>query len=209
MRGFFIKKNLLLITIFAVSCSSTSQIIKTTPNNPTGYTFEFNIQQVGDVIRKEFLNKPGYRYMLLDFPEKESIYYDRVKDLFSTKGNSNDFYLHNFGDRIGESKIYFSSKTFKSSEPTRDKVKKGDPLDYYAEFHLHLTLIDSTHTKVAIFTINPMVVTGEKLLPSFPHFGANPKYKSVPPSTIEEYEILLKIGKGLGVEDTMPKLMMP
>ena len=197
---------LLLVTVFAVSCSSTSQIIKTTPNNQTSYTFEFKIQQVSEVIKKGFLNLPGYRYMQLEY-SGQNVLSSSAKKLFENTSNQNDFYL-SYSGSIGESKIYFSKKTFKSSYK-RIKVKKGEPLDYYAEFHLHLTQIDSIHTKVDIYTINPRVVTGEKLLPSFPHFGANPQMKSVPLSTIEEYEILLKIGKGLGVEEKMPKMVEP
>lgn len=176
-----------------MGCSATSQIIKTTPNNPTSYTFEFNLQQVSEFIKKEFLNRPGYRYMQLEYFGQD-VLSSSAKKLFENKSNQNDFYLH-YSSAIGKSKIYFN--------------KKGEPLDYYAEFHLHLTVIDSINTKVEIFTTDPRVVVGRDLFPSLPHLVRMDKTKSVPPSTIEEYEILLKIGKGLGVKEKMPKLVEP
>lgn len=185
---------LLLVMFFLVCCSSTSQIIKTTPNNPRSYVFDSNILQVKAIIKNEFLNKPGYRYMQLEYSGQDIILSSVAKKLFENESNQNDFYLH-YSSSIGKSKIAFD--------------KKENPLDYYAEFHLHLTAIDSTHTKVEVFTIDPKVVVGRELLPSLPHLVRMDKTKSVPPSTIEEYEILLKIGKGLNVGDKMPKLIMP
>jgi len=208
MQSILIKTSL-WVMLFTANCyPSSSQTMKVAPQNPTSYTFMFNIREVRDAIMKEFLKLPGYRYMKLDYVGKDVILSETAKEIFQSKDNQNDFYL-GYSGSIGESKIYFSNKMFKSSGPGRAKVNKGEPLDYYAEFHLHLESIDSTHIRVEIFTINPRVVVGEKLLPSFPHFGSNPKIKSVQRSTIEEYEILLRIGKGLGVDDKMPKIKLP
>ena len=81
-------------------------------------------------------------------------------------------------------------------------------LDYEAWFYLHLESIDETHTKLTITTFEPMLIVGRDLLPSPPHFGRGYKKMTVEPSTIEEYEILLKIGNLVGEKD-MPPLILP
>ena len=81
-------------------------------------------------------------------------------------------------------------------------------LDYRVSFYLHLENIDENHTKVSIKTIEPNVIVGNDLLPSPPHFIRNYKIMVVEPSTIEEYEILLEIGKLIG-EKEMPLLILP
>jgi hypothetical protein len=188
------KNNWKLFSVFfiIVGCACSIKIAKPIPNNPINYIFDYKMQFVKEAIMEQFLEKPGYRFMRLEYPERDVILSSGAKKVF--KLNKNDFYLDALSSSIGKSKIYFG--------------RKGKPLDYYADFHLHLVAIDSTHTKVEISTIDPKVVIGEKLFPSLPHFGANPKYKSVAPSTIEEYEILLLIGKGLG-QRNMPKLKEP
>lgn len=194
MKRNSIKTCLLLVAGFAMYHPSTSQSMKSAPDNPTSYIFEFKIQTVSETIKKEFLRPPGYRYMQLEYFGKDVILSSTAKKVFQDSNNRKDYYLH-YSNSIGKSKICFN--------------RKGYALDYYAEFHLHLTAIDSTQTRVEILTIDPKVVTGRNILPSLPHLVRMDKTKSINPSSIEEYEILLKIGKSLGVEEKMPKIKLP
>ena len=86
--------------------------------------------------------------------------------------------------------------------------ENGDSLNYLAGFYLHIEEIDSTHTKVSIMTIDPKVVLRRELLPSLPHMVRMDKTMSVDPSTIEEYGILLEIGRLVGEKD-MPSIYLP
>jgi hypothetical protein len=92
---------------------------------------------------------------------------------------------------VGESQVYF---------------KDGQPLIYYADFHIHLTPLDSKKTRVEIFTYGSSVVTGvdESWSPHGPAFI----FVNVDPTTIEQYQILLGIGQQLRMTN-MPPLVTP
>jgi hypothetical protein len=111
------------------------------------------------------------------------------------KRNEDDFYLHSYNDPFKPSALYV------------DSSKVGYP--YVAEFYIHLTAIDSFSTSVSIKTFNSVIAIGHSIIPNFHNGGYLGGSKKVPPSTIEEYEILLRIGKALGVESQMPKLVLP
>ena len=117
-----------------------------------------------------------------DFPEN-------VADIFSLPENKEDFYLYSeFIPWISESYIY-------------------PGLKYDASFHLHINKIDEGHTELIIKTIKPRVITGKEFWPSFPHFSRDYKYHDVELSTIEEYEILYKIGQS--INEDMPQVQYP
>lgn len=181
--------------VFAIcmiaSCSSKVRRIAHAPNNPTEYCYNASLNEVKAAIVKEFLLMPGYRYMRLEYRGKDVILSSKAEQIFKIKSNENDFYL-NYSGSIGKSKIYFD--------------KNGKALDYFVEFHLHLIPLNESYTKVEIKTIDPKVGVGRETLPSLPHLVRMIKTKSVPPSSIEEYEILLKIGKGLCLGKNMPAL---
>ena len=56
--------------------------------------------------------------------------------------------------------------------------------------------------------VNPKVCTGTTLLPTLSFMQRAWTYKAVPATTVEEYEILLMIGKELN-EENMPELKIP
>ncbi|MDP1726284.1 MAG: hypothetical protein Q8M15_05835 [Bacteroidota bacterium] len=177
-----------------LGCANSAMLLsKTPPRNPVNYTFKASLLQVQNAIKNAFAKLPGYRYMQLEYNDKETVS-SKAKATLSLKSNENDFFLHYSGS-IGKSKIYFD--------------KNGVALDYYAAFHLHVIFMDSLHTQVEVKTINPQVGIGKKALPSAPHMVRMEKTKVVRPSTIEEYEILLRIGTELGVVANMPKLALP
>jgi hypothetical protein len=106
-------------------------------------------------------------------------------------GTENDAYLSGGGTCIGESKTYF---------------KDDQPLIYFADFHIHLTALDERKTRVEIFTYGSYVVTG--LDESWSPHGPSLISAEVDPTTIEQYQILLDIGRQLGAKE-MPPLLTP
>ncbi|MGA3266720.1 MAG: hypothetical protein ABSE16_07855 [Verrucomicrobiota bacterium] len=113
------------------------------------------------------------------------------KNLLTKAGNENDAYLFGSTSPVSESQVYF---------------KDGQPLIYYADFHIHLTALGAKKCSVDIFTYDSSVVAGvdESWSPHGPSFI----FVEVPPTTIEQYQILLGIGQQLGVTN-MPPLVVP
>jgi len=73
---------------------------------------------------------------------------------------------------------------------------------------LHIKSIDGLHSQITVTTIDSKIVIGKEMIPKPPHFVRKDKTLAVEPSTIEEYEILLEIGKLVG-EKGMPPLSLP
>jgi hypothetical protein len=114
-----------------------------------------------------------------------------AKGLLAKTGNENDAYIYGDARPIGESPIYF---------------KDGQPLIYYADFHIHLTAISPKKIRVEIFTYGSSVITG--LDKSWSPHGPSFIFMAVPPTTIEQYQILLGIGQQLGTAN-LPPLVTP
>ena len=113
-----------------------------------------------------------------------------TKGILTKPGNESDAYLYN-SDAPVESQVYF---------------KDAQPLIYYADFQIHLTAIGQHKTRVEIFTYDSNVGTGidERWSPHGPKLIR----VVVEPTTVEEYQILLRIGEKLGTKD-MPPLVIP
>ena len=104
-----------------------------------------------------------------------------------------DLVLRTYHTPIGKSVVYFA---------------RGKPLDYLAEFHLHLVERGPKETQVDVWTHKPEVNLGKVF-----HFGTRGPgfaeiYVAIEPTTIEEYEILLRMGQLLG-EKNMPPIIVP
>jgi hypothetical protein len=169
--------------------------------NPTTYEFNANVDQVKLAIKKaheiwvDSTHAPGYRKHE-DPPFGASLIWREddegalCRGVFDKPENKNDAFLFGGPDAFGRSQVYF---------------KKGVPLLYFADFQIHLAKVDSSKTRVSIVTYEPWVSAG--LDHSSPH---GPSYieVDVKPTTVEEYEFLLKIGHELGVQD-MPQLVVP
>lgn len=153
--------------------------------NPTSYCFDTNVKQIQKMIL-EGLGDYKYNNLVLYF-KNDSTAISNIENIFEVVENSNDAYLLNIE--------YMKSKTY---------YKRDEPLLYIANFHIHLDSLEENKTCVKIITINPRIITG-----SMPGIGDNfqlgaANFKSVPPSTIEEYEILLIIGNQLGQKGMPP-----
>lgn len=182
---------LILICFGTTFLSCQNKIIKIdqVKKNPVEYIFSCSKDSLHSVISKQV----EINNMMLWDSQHGSMILEEVSNMFSQKGNSQDFCLESI-HYTGKSRIYFS--------------KDGGNLDYKAWFYLHLELIDKAHTKVKITTIEPKVIVGRELLPLSPHFVRRDKTIAVQPSTIEEYEILLTIGNLIGEKD-MPSINIP
>jgi hypothetical protein len=114
-----------------------------------------------------------------------------TKNLLSKVGNENDAYFNGTDSPVGESKTYLIA---------------SQPLIYFADFHIHLNAITASRTRVEIITYDSKVNTGAYA--GRTAHGRSFLYVPVDPTTIEEYEILLRIGLQLGAKD-MPPIEVP
>jgi hypothetical protein len=174
-----------------VFASCQKKIFKKTMDkkNPVEYNFSISKDSLQSIISAQL----KVENMMLWDSQHGIMVLEEISKKFSQKGNVSDFCLMPIYF-IGKSKIYFA--------------EENHSLDYEAWFYLHLESIDETHTKLTITTFEPMLIVGRDLLPSPPHFGRGYKKMTVEPSTIEEYEILQKIGNLIGEKD-MPPLILP
>jgi hypothetical protein len=158
--------------------------LKLSRQNPLQYTYKASINYIRKIIREK-LDKNVNIVMFFD----EGIY-ENYRYL-NTKENQNDIIFIPF---IHHSDLYYSKKR---------------AISHFARYHIHFVKLNDTTTTVEIKTLQPKITIGEswfrKIWSEYPGFYN----KEVPPTTIEEYKILLTIGEGLGVLEKMPKLILP
>lgn len=185
-----ILKIVILILLFN-ACSNNEWMKKDLPKkNLTEYNFNTNIKLLYNVILTDL--SPLFVQSAIDYKYEPGDYKELYK-IYLKRKCKYDIFI-GLGQNFGYSKMYFSNE--------------GDSLKYNVEFYLALDSLDSNKTKVTIYTINPRIVIGRGLLPEPPHFVRRNIYMSIEPTTIEEYEILLEIGK-LTEEQNMPPLILP
>ena len=177
-KGISIKLICLVLSIILIGCYSKKKLDN---SNPTSYVFNANIEQVRIAIVN---NTEKYNENRMSLWSK-----DEDKKIILHTDIKGDAWLNQFGNI--ESKIYF---------------KSGKPLPYSVDFHIRLDSISENKTRVEIFTLNPKIFRWGILYGNIGHGYAH--MKEVPPSTIEEYEILLSIGEQLG-EKGMPACNYP
>ena len=115
-----------------------------------------------------------------------------AKGVFARPENQNDAFLYGGVAPYCESKVYF---------------KDGQPLIYFADFHIHLAEVEPGKTRVEITTYDSRIAVGVDR--GFSPLGdPGLRHVKIAPTSVEEYEILLGIGAELGVKDT-PNLIAP
>jgi hypothetical protein len=180
--------------------------------NPTKYIFNKNIDEIRETILNDeneiklsLIYNNQLHYVEERYEKNWNFYFKSPKEYLdmwnpyqnsikTIKTNSLDFYLISYG-------------ITKSSELCFDD--KNIPLCYMVSFQIHFEIIDSLNTQIEIFTIYPRVITGIEGFPTGFHMSRQFIERSIMPSSIEEYEILLKIGEILGVKEEMPKCKYP
>ena len=193
----------LLLLSFCISCSSDIHKIKTkslNEKNPTSYEFARPMSEVKKEVINAFdsekVNPLTHQFNSSFSNETFSFVVESKEDpsfskhIFQNPENSNDLYLHSFGTPINSSYVYFGG---------------GKPLRYRAEFQLHLTALDPHRTRVSVITHKPTVINGSKCCGLHGYVSND---VPVEPTTIEEYKILLFVGRLLGTQD-MPPLRLP
>ena len=162
-----------------------------TQRNPTVYEFEGSLEEVKNAIREA----RGISWQNSQKPHEggELIWKNSSNPfagkIFENPKNENDAILCGMGAAVGKSAMY---------------MKDGEGLLYYADFQIHLAAITALRTKIEISTFDSHVLAGTEWHP----FAQAGIYLEVKPTSIEEYQILLDIGKQLGATN-MPKLILP
>lgn len=109
------------------------------------------------------------------------------QEIFERPENAEDLYLHSFFPPLCDPDVYLC---------------RGKPADFDAAFHLHLTRVDQSKTQVDVIALKPTALCGSYL--GVPGHGRAGRLVDVSPTSIEEYRLLLAIGRELSVEGMPP-----
>lgn len=171
--------------------------------NLTSYVFHAPHDRLKAIIRSDFSKNRSK-----DIDDRRS-----VQEIGSKQWNVNDeisLYLLYLGDSMSEKPenkldLYLTPSNNRIVSYSKVYKKFWKSLEYFAEFQLHFEPISENETKITVITHAP-----EVLYSSSPVFSGHAyvNFKKVKPTTIEEYEILLRIGKLVGEKD-MPPLKLP
>jgi hypothetical protein len=156
--------------------------------NPTSFEFHASVSQVHDALRKMSV-RPS---RVIELASDSNTVWGR--EILRKPENSLDAFA----------RLY-------ARDSSRIFYRRENIIPYWYAFHIHITEKEKDRTLVEIRTINPRIGIGTRfpynILPwSEPNKTIT---REVEPSTIEEYMILLEIGKELGQRERMPPLIMP
>lgn len=179
-------ESIAVFLLLAFSCTLPERL-QLARENPTSYIFVAS----RDAVKQTIISKFDHGELNLSLFYWNSRFSKIRPEYFKDSVNKEDFYL--------DSTIPNKSHQYR---------KRGKGLDYVVAFQLKFISIDSTRTEVKVITLNPHVAVGKKLLPALPHLVRGDAYRKVKPSTIEEYEILLRIGRALQ-QEKMPPIVYP
>jgi len=213
----------LVVLTFAIAASGGENVVfqeKVLPRaNPTAFEFNASVSEVTNAVRRshdEWSHEMSKKYgsktwdgvgdavsrrvhtRRLQMIGLESLVWKGDADsltrgLLTKPGNENDAYLLGMEAPYCESAVYFQD---------------GQPLIYHADFHIHLASVASGRTRVEITTYDPQVAAGVDRRFSPVSSGPGLFTVEVAPTTVEEYQILLGIGRILGTTN-MPQLAIP
>ena len=200
----------IILIFFFYSCSTTYKPISY-EINPIRYIYDFKINTIYNTIK---YNYDDFDHIFHDerVDQGDSVYFtpyfqsifigsdsiSRLRDtsrtnIFRISDNKYDFFIECCGYK--NSNIFFNNH--------------NSPYLYWVDFHIHLQSIDNNHTVIEVIAIEPRIKIGQSFFPTLPHLARPFTHTQVETSTIEEYEILLKIGELLGVKEKMPKCNYP
>jgi hypothetical protein len=200
-----LKKYIYIFLIFflsSIGCSDSSNVIQLylPEKNPTNYVFNISRDKLVDELQKFFSDYRKKGSMLADYTKINESVNQGIPDSIKYLKYEDYFHIYEIRPYPPFSRLYLS--------------EKGEQVHYYAHYIVRLVPISQTSTEIQILTFQNYVLLGETGTSKFIGIvcGADLKglvTRYVPPSTIEEYEILLIIGKYLGVENEMPPIKMP
>lgn len=195
---------LVATTVGLTSCSNPPVRPLSLPQrNPTSYTFrmpvtEFLTGATQALTFRHQIQEPMFapvdgRTAIFSVEDSKKHLF-APEALFRDPANTNDLYLHNHGSPIAPSSVY------------RD-AKEG--LAFFASFHLHLTDAGTNITIATVTALDTRIANGWYFgLNIHTGFGRQARIVAASPTTVEEYAILLYLGRYLGVTD-MPELIVP
>ncbi len=186
----------LVVSLALTGCGSDKTTIQEAPlpqRNPT--TYEFNAPM--DAVKNAINEARGEKWQDAQGPNQGGQLAWKgdgnpfAKGTFANAQNASDAYLCGvgLGYAVGTSRVY---------------SKDGKGLTYYADFQIHLVPVNASKTRVDILTHDSFIEAGTEWHP----FARAGIFVNVPATTIEEYQILLDVGKQLG-DRNMPKLITP
>lgn len=187
-------RTVLIILLFAlVGCDRREHLEELTlpAKNPTSYEFGFSLARTKEGVRRGLVGTPSWH---IEFASDSSIVWGET--ILRKPENAHDAYVEHMGQDTSRIFIW----------------RKGRGAPYFVQHHIHLEVLAENRTRVDVIAVNPRITIGARFpyyLPYVPSVPDAAITRKVPPSTIEEYEILLKIGRALGVEQEMPKLILP
>lgn len=179
-----------LMIILLSGCKTKYEKVEFEDKNPTKYCFDFPYKKVKNAIKIEF-DKAKFKNRYLYFKDDDP-FLEKGSEIFKEESNKFDAILT--GDNFySKSYIYYKNDML---------------LDDESVFQIHISSISEDKTCLEVVNINPRIKIGVYLMFTHDLSFKGPKYITVEPSTIEEYEILYLIGKRLGQKD-MPAVKYP
>ena len=197
---------IIALALVAASCSRGVSHVQTRSlpaPNPTTYSFPLPLEevhtralqafsikhQIGDPIFGRSASKFHLEPVLFAECSTNAVIGEAV---FRDPANAHDIYLHTFHTPFAISSVY--------------RGREGG-LPFIAAFHLHLASSGS-NTVVTVTASNTEVVNGTKF--GFGSCGPGQGWncERVQPTTVEEYSILLYLGRYLGITN-MPAVILP
>jgi hypothetical protein len=143
---------------------------------PTKMVFKSSVFKVQKAISEIFKSDPNHLFQNpSDFPPTFSLYW---------KGGRHPEEVTLFKNPINENDVYVSCNEMPICKSTVYSDWWGKPLEYLADFQLHIIPQGAKETLVKVITINPKVM-------------ARKTYLDVQPTKAEENEILNSIEKDL------------
>lgn len=162
--------------------------------NPTSYDFAAPVEAVHEAIdtlyQQQFRGRPMSAFSVIK--PGDDLLSGEQQARFDAPGGADDRYLWYMHEPMSLSAVYFVG---------------GEPAPYIADFYLRIEPLDDRATRVAVEALDSQVIAGKTLLPRHELSRAN-IYVPVSPTTVEEYQLLLRIGEVLG-QSGMPSPRLP
>ena len=178
-------KYLIIITVifFNTSCSSVRHVTgEYVGDNPIEYVFDVPESEMREIIEVAF---DFYRRKIRTDFKFYDLYREHHKEHDYILWNRFNYYRYVYEGYHYVSKVYFD--------------RKGKGYNYCPFYIIFVNSVDISKTKVRIEAIEPKIRKSNKRL----------RYKPVNPTSVEEYELLLILGKEIGIEKEMPELKIP
>jgi hypothetical protein len=157
--------------------------------NPTEYEYPFSISVVKNVSRS--ILYPFYLYGT--YSDIDEFYSPVARHIFSDPVNKNDILIE---ESMIDSSLYY--------------YNPEEAVTYRASFHLHFISINDTLTRIQVKTLNPYLFRNNVFAGmGCVHGELTGVTEKVEPTTIEEYQLLLRIGEKLQMNTKMPPLLLP